>query len=180
MLETLGKAIIVCLVDFTMVFLVMAGLQVALAVMRRLIERPAPEIAPAAVREAIPADQSPLLPAATGQSPIIAAVTAVIHAFTGQPEGAIQIDYIEPMGERPAMPTDSALLAAITASIQAFTNLPVGQFRLDSIQPLEASARPVVPAVAPATFTPPQRRPTRMTTDPWKLAGRLELMGFND
>jgi Na+-transporting methylmalonyl-CoA/oxaloacetate decarboxylase gamma subunit len=180
MLQTLGKAIIVCIVDFSMVFLVMAGLQAALAIMRRIIERFTPETAPSPIRAEIPEAQSAMLPTPGGQQPVIAAVTAAVHAFTGQPEGAIRIDYIEPLGEHPAAVSEAALLAAITASIQAFTNLPVGQFRIDSIQPLEALAMPSAPTVSPAILTTPQRRLTRVTTDAWKLAGRLELMGTDD
>lgn len=178
MVQQLGKGIIVCIIDFGMVFLVMIGLQVALGIMRKMIERFAglpTEGAPS--RQAVESHAAPVaIPQPVQEQPRIAAITAAVQTFVGQPEGSFRIDYIEPLGERPAVAGDSQI-AAVTAAVQAYTGLAIGQFRIDSIQPLDASAMAAPVAMA---VIAPQRRAMRVSTDAWKLAGRLELMGMND
>jgi hypothetical protein len=100
MLQGFWGGVIVCLVDQTIVFLVLGGLALAILAVRRLLqiaERPQP--APAAAPPAPPV--APPGAAGRGAGPSraqLAAIVAAVQAATAAPQGAVRIVAIAPLG----------------------------------------------------------------------------------
>jgi hypothetical protein len=159
MLEELLEALIVAAGNFVMVFLVLGGLAGAIVGLKRLVQfwerersktTPDPRVRLETASESRKRSPEPEQPQKNQTESHIVAILAAIEEFTGLPLGSFQIDTIEPLEKVPVSPH----IAVIAAAIHEFTSMPQGAFRIVGIKHLG-------------------------TVDIWKMAGRLELMGFD-
>jgi Na+-transporting methylmalonyl-CoA/oxaloacetate decarboxylase gamma subunit len=153
-MEGFSGGLIVAVVDFFMVFLVLSGLALAIKGMQGAIALFEPKEQP---KTELPKPE-PTPPQTEGPAmkAHIAAIFAAIQEYTGLPAGAFKIDRIEPvdLAMQPISGIQNkAHVAAIAAAINEYTAMPEGSFRITGIKPLGS------------------------TTNSWKIAGRLELMG---
>ena len=161
-MEGLWGGLVVACIDFLMVFLVLGGLALVIGGLKRVADVLEPQ-----ETSEVPPRTKPVHPAAepsqTDKMPEthIAAILTAIQQFTSLPPGTFTIDSIEPVhaeyvseltGEQARL--RKALIAAITVAIHEYTLMPMGSFQITGLKSLGR-------------------------VNPWKIAGRLELMGID-
>ncbi len=194
MLQGIGGGIILAIVNFLMVFLVLGGLAGVLIGLKRLIhyweEQQSLNAPPSGQLDAGPA-ASLEAPQAQEDKKRLAAITAALHEFTSQPAGALRIESIEPLAEVPA--SQNQPLAVITAALHHHLETPEGSLTIDSVTPVQATdtqtVNPLFVAISAAlheylatpegSFRIVRIQPVG-TMNTWKMAGRLDAMGFDN
>jgi len=193
MLQGIGGGLILAIVNFLMVFLVLGGLAGVLTGLKRLIHywetRQSLDAAPSGQLGAGPA-ASLEAPQAQEEKKHLAAITAALHEFTSQPAGALRIDSIEPLAEVPV--SQNQPLAVITAALHHYLEVPEGSLAIDSVTPMQTGTQAdgqVLAAISAAlheylatpegSFRIVRIQPVG-TMNTWKMAGRLDAMGFDN
>ncbi len=158
-MEGFWGGLVIAIIDFFMVFLVLGGLAIVIAGLKKvasmLEEQKTSDIGQ--VEMLAPELVSALQPEDRTTDTHIAAILAAIQEFTSLPLERLKIDSIESVTTEELHSIQAggqqkkALIAAISVAIHEFTSLPMSSFRITGIKPLG-----------------------RM--NPWKIAGRLELM----
>lgn len=171
MLQDLGTGLIVAIVNFVMVFLVLGGLASVLIGLKHLISyweaRQTPKTPPASTGpSALPQTPQPH----QDHQKHLAAVTAALHEFTGQPVGALRIESIEPLAQAPA--SQNQTLAVITAALHQFIGNPAGSPATGAVAPIQSST-----LATPAGAFPIAGTHAIGAVNTWKIAGRLDAVG---
>jgi Na+-transporting methylmalonyl-CoA/oxaloacetate decarboxylase gamma subunit len=195
MLQGIGGGIILAIVNFLMVFLVLGGLAGVLVGLKRLVQfwegRQNQQAAPSE-QIAGTGKASPETPLTQSDKKLMAAITAALHEFTSLPVGALQIDTIEPLGEVPV--PNNQLLAVITAALHQYLETPEGAFTIRAVEPIGlrtglSTVDPRFVAISAALHeylaTPEGsfrivRIQSAGAVNTWKMAGRLDLMDFDN
>jgi Na+-transporting methylmalonyl-CoA/oxaloacetate decarboxylase gamma subunit len=196
MLQGIGGGIILAIVNFLMVFLVLGGLAGVLVGLKRLVEFWEGRQS----RQTAPSEQIADTGKASLETPQqtqddkkhLAAITAALHEFTSLPAGTLQIETIEPLDEVPV--PNNQILAVITAALHHYLETPEGTFTIRSVEPigLQTGLSTVDPrlvamsaalheylATPEGSFRIVRIQPSG-TVNTWKMAGRLDLMAFDN
>ena len=186
--QGIGGGIILAIVNFLMVFLVLGGLAGVLVSLKWLIqslEKPQNQKAAPSERVTETGSESLEAPHDQDQEKHLAAITAALQEFTSQPAGALRIDSVEPLDAPPV--STNQHLAVITAALHHYLETPEGSLGIDYIRPMTVD--PIFVAISAAlheylatpegSFRIVRIQPVG-TVNTWKMAGRLDLMGFDN
>ncbi len=195
MLERIGEGIILAIVNILMVFLVLGGLAGVLFGLKRLIqyweEWQRPKAASPGQLNAGRA-ASPEASQNQQNTQHLAAITAALQEFTSQPAGtALRIESIESLADAPV--SQNQTLAVITAALHQYLEAPEGSFTIDSVTPIRSGTQTVNPvyvaisaalheylATPEGSFRIVRIQPVGAAINTWKIAGRLDALGFDN